>query len=338
MPIRMTDARSENTFDEDIQRLRAAYEQKRNSTNLVPPIGRPNWDISIDVVDGTVIYTYWFELDDNKLQCIRLADIPDTLSGDILRLNRNLPTSIWNSRNNYEIIGDKVTELNNAPSPPDFEPDDEDITSEISMLPDVVVDPVKHFVKKGKYRSEIRNLLACQGGSCPGSPISPHIIRLLGKSADGKLVFEKFNPRYILALVHPLAQYKSWILQVISGLLALHSVGIVHRDLRIDNLIFTLNGGHRLYIIDLESRWGNRLAPEISKEPILNAGWSEKSDIYDLGYVIKGMIYGNTPITYLVEWDVPEPLKMVVDACTRMAPADRPSLMELYNMVLEISD
>ncbi|KAI9640538.1 hypothetical protein NHQ30_010836 [Ciborinia camelliae] len=85
----MADAGLENSFDEDIQRLRAVYDQKRNSTNLVPPAGQPNWDISIDVVDGTVIYTYWFELDDNKLQSIRLANIPGTLSGDILRLNRN---------------------------------------------------------------------------------------------------------------------------------------------------------------------------------------------------------------------------------------------------------
>lgn len=120
--------------------------------------------------------------------------------------------------------------------------------------------------------------------------------------------------------------------------MALHSVGIVHHDLRIDNLVFTPNGGLRTCIIDLENRWGNRLAPKISKEPVLNAGWSEKSDIYDLGYVIKGMIYNNAPITYLVEWDIPLPLKPVVETCTWMSSADRPSLIELYNMVMEISN
>jgi serine/threonine protein kinase len=115
--------------------------------------------------------------------------------------------------------------------------------------------------------------------------------------------------------------------------MTLHSAGIVHHDLRIDNFIFTPNG-LRTCIIDLESRWGNRLEPEISKQPVLDAGWTEKSDIYDLGIVIKGMIYGNTPITNLVGWDVPGPLKPVVEACTRTSPADRPSLIELYDMDL----
>jgi hypothetical protein len=32
---------------------------------------------------------------------------------------------------------------------------------------------------------------------------------------------------------------------------------------------------------DLEGRWGNRLAPEVSREPVLDAGWTKKSDIYD---------------------------------------------------------
>jgi hypothetical protein len=57
-------------------------------------------------VDGTVIYTHWFELDDNELQCVRLADVPGILSGHMPRLNRNLPT--LNDGKNYEITGDKV--------------------------------------------------------------------------------------------------------------------------------------------------------------------------------------------------------------------------------------
>ncbi|KAJ5456226.1 hypothetical protein N7530_011500 [Penicillium desertorum] len=43
----------------------------------------------------------------------------------------------------------------------------------------------------------------------------------------------------------------------------------------------------RVLICDLEGRWGNRLAPEVSREPVLHAGWTEKSDIHDLGYLIK---------------------------------------------------
>lgn len=191
------------------------------------------------------------------------------------------------------------------------------------------VDPNKHFVKKSKYISEIQNLLKCQGGSCSGVSKSAHIIQLLGKSPNGELVFEKFNPRYILAAVYSLPVYKTWILQIVDGLRCLHSLTIVHRDLRIDNLVFAADTS-RLLICDLESRSGNRLAPEISRQPILNAGWTEKSDIYDLGYVIKGMIYGNAP---MVEWPIPPPLDAIVTSCTHISPKERPSLDELFAMV-----
>lgn len=323
-------------FLDEIQALRADYEQRRETSNLVPPAGRPVWDIDIRDIDGTVQYSYWYEIGSEKkedhvnLQCIRLSDLPGTLSGDILRLKRNLPA--LDPKHSYEIRGDEIRVLPTSPAPPDSNDDSEDIHAELLLLPLVAVDPTKHFVKKGKYASEIRNLLACQGGSCQGIPRSPHIIRLLEKSAQDDLVFEKMNPRYILASVYPLSQYKTWILHLIDGLMCLHSLGIVHRDLRIDNLVFTPDGS-TLCIIDLESRWGNRLAPEISRDATLDAGWTEKSDIYDIGHVIKGMIFGNTPVTNVVEWAVPAPLDAVVEACTRALPEQRPTLRELYHMV-----
>ena len=73
-----------------------------------------------------------------------------------------------------------------------------------------------------------------------------------------------------------------------------------------------------------------------SREQVSDAGWTEKSDIYDLGGVIKGMIYGNVPITHSVEWPVPPPLDAVVEACTRQRPEDRLSLDELYATVEQI--
>jgi len=112
----------------------------------------------------------------------------------------------------------------------------------------------------------------------------------------------------------------------------------VHRDLCIDNLLFSYDDS-RLVICDLESRWGNRLAPEVSRLPTLEANWTKASDVYDLGVTIKGMVYGNAPITNLVEWKVPAPLDRIVEACTRVLPVDRPSLDELRNMreTLDIS-
>ncbi|KAL9067681.1 MAG: hypothetical protein Q9157_006734 [Trypethelium eluteriae] len=326
----------QSDFTSAVEALRTVYGTKRESSTLVPPAGRPVWDVDITVIDGKEITTYWYELEDKtpdgkqKLQCVRLVDIPDSVAGAILRLERNLP--ILSGNPDYEIIGDTVQILTDAPKPPVLDDDSEDVTAELALLPEIAVDPEQHFTKKCKYRSEIHNLLLCQGGVCPGVPKSEHIIPLLGKSATGELVFERFTPRYCLVFVYSFARYKAWILQIIKGLACLHSLGIVHRDLRIDNMVFSSDRS-RLYIIDLESRWGNDLAPEIAREPSLDAGWNEKSDVYDLGFVIKGMVYGNVPITSVVQWDVPAPLDTIVQACTQSSPEDRPSLDTLYDMV-----
>ncbi|RJE20386.1 STYKc [Aspergillus sclerotialis] len=319
----------QDSFSQKVPLLRADYQRKRDNTNLVPPTGRSVVDLSVDVIDNVICYTYWYE-DEDDTACVRLADIPNTLSGDILRLQQDLPLR----KGSYEVTGDQLRILEHAPLPPDD--DSEDVSAILSLLPVVEVNPNKHFVKKPKYNSEIQNLLKCQGGSCPGVPKSNNIVQLLGKSPQGDLVFEKFRPRYILAFVNTLAMYKRWILQLISGLGCLHSLGIIHRDLRIDNLVFSSDGS-RLLICDLEARWGNRLAPEISRHPALEAGWTEKSDIHDIGNVIKGMIYGNAPITNQVEWHVPSPLAAIVDACMSDVPEERPRLDDLYAMVEKIN-
>lgn len=204
-------------------------------------------------------------------------------------------------------------------------------------LPLVEIDPAKHFVKKGKYRSEIENLKQCQGGSVPGQTISPHLVQLLGRSDDGRLVFHKLSScARTLGRFSTLAVYKSWILQLIDGLSALHSVGIVHRDLRADNLVFSEDGKH-LAICDLESRWGEREAPEVAFDGGLgDSGWTNKSDVYDIGNCIKSFVYANGPITKFVEWPVPPPLQSIVDACMHPEPEKRPTLESLRVLVERI--
>lgn len=286
----------EDSFSQKVRLLTVDYQRRRDNTNLVPLAGRPVVDLSVDVINSTLYYTYWYQgEEEGETPCVRLAVIPNTLSGDILSLEQDLPLL----KGNYEIIGDQIRSIEQLPLPSEPDDDSEDVRAILGLLPVVEVDADKHFVKKPKYNSEIQNLLKCQGGSCPGILKSNHIVRLLGKSSEGELVFEKFIPRYILVFVKTLAIYKSLILQLIFGLKCLHSLGIVHRDLRIDNLVFSSDGS-RLLICDLESRWGNRLAPEVSDQPVLEAGWTEKPDIYDISYVIKGMIYGNAPITLQV--------------------------------------
>ncbi|KAI1172768.1 kinase-like domain-containing protein [Nemania sp. FL0916] len=337
----MNTASVSDTFVDEVRRLRAAYQKKRDTTTLVPPAGRPVLDVDADIVDGRTRYTYFYERDGaTEPQVVQLVDIPGTFSGAILRLDANLPVR----EDSYAITGNEIRPLTSLPPLPDSEDDDsEDISDALATLPVVAVDPDKHFLKKGKYASEIDNLLACQGGSCPGTRGSPHIVKLLGRSSQGELVFEKHKPRYILAAaVYPLSVYRAWILQLVDGLRYLHSLDIVHRDLRIDNVLFTFTGhddDSRLVICDLEGRWGNRLAPEVSRLPTLDAGWTKASDVYDLGVTIRGMVYGNAPITGQVEWKVPAPLDKIVEACTRVLPADRPSLDEIRDMMetLDIS-
>lgn len=48
---------------------------------------------------------------------------------------------------------------------------------------------------------------------------------------------------------------KSWILQLIDALDRLYSIGIILRDSRASNLLFS-DGGRRLAVCDLEGRWG----------------------------------------------------------------------------------
>ncbi|KAF3070402.1 hypothetical protein GL218_00240 [Daldinia childiae] len=327
------EANTNDAFGQEVTRLRVDYQRKRQGSNLFPPAGQPV--LEMELVPGeTLSMRFWFE-DGTKLgRYVRLFDLPGTLSGDILRLERNLPSV----QGHFEIEGDVVRSLDQCPDHPRAVEDDfEDVSDLVAQLPIINVDSSKHFLKKAKYQSEIENLLKCQGGSCPGTSFSEHLIRLLGASPDGHLVFEKLMTRgALLSCFSSLDIYKRWILHIIDALAYLHSVGIVHRDLRIDNCLFTRDGSH-LVVCDLESRWGQRAAPEITFNGGLNSGWTTRSDIYDIGNCIKCMVYANAPITNQVEWPVPQPLQAIVDACMRKVPGDRPTLLELKGMVESIT-
>ena len=330
---------TEANFVEAVHRFRSEYWKLREQTNIYSRGNKEVIDVASERVDGRNVEILWFEekgeeVSDgakSQVQYVRLVDTPGLL-GDILRLRRNLPLSL---QGNFEIDGDIIRSITPCPVPL-RDPDFEDVCSELTLLPTVQVDLSKHFVKKGKYRSEIWNLLMCQGGTCPGTPLSPNIVRLLGKSKDDELVFEKPLPRYLaLPRYCSIRVYKRWILQLIEAVKCLHSIGIVHRDLHIENILFSPND-NRLVVADLECRWGQRSAPEIVRGDVLDAGWSEKSDIYDIGRIIRCMIYANVPFTAQVEWPVPPPFDVIVEACMRQDPVQRPSLDELLRMMEQI--
>ncbi|KAI1124891.1 kinase-like protein [Nemania abortiva] len=321
----------QDAFASKVLQIREEYRGRRERANLFPPIGKRIID-SMNTRGDKPSVIYWIEDGTEQGQCVRLYDIPGSLSGDILRLRRDLPVV----SGHFEIDGDTIRPLDRCLDPPepiDIEDDFEDVSDLVAQLPLVDVDTDKHFTKKGKYRSEIKNLLTCQSGSCPGKPLSPHLVQLLGRSDKGELVFGKLEQCYSAFFkTSDLATYKSWVLQIISALETLHSLGIIHRDLRTDNLLFSKDG-KKVTVCDLEGRWGQRAAPEVAWEG-LDAGWSAKSDIYDIGNCIKCMVYANNPITSQVEWPVPEPLEAVVQACMRVEPERRPTLQEL-RVILE---
>ncbi|KAG7286493.1 hypothetical protein NEMBOFW57_008804 [Staphylotrichum longicolle] len=180
---------TDDAFSQQVLRLRAAYQRKRQGTKLFPPIGQPV--LEMELVRGTPpSMRIWYEDGTELGRHVHLFDLPGTLSGDILRLERDLPSPV--------------------------EDHFEDISDLVAKLPVVEVNPDAHFVKKGKYRSEIENLLLCQGGACPGTPVSPHLIRLLGASPDGELVFEKLSTRAsTLGRFSSLRVYRTWILGLI---------------------------------------------------------------------------------------------------------------------------
>ena len=62
-----------------------------------------------------------------------------------------------------------------------------------------------------------------------------------------------------------------------------------------------------------------RAAPEIVREDIIDSGWIEKWNVYDIGFCIQCIIYVNVHVNGQVEWPVPPPFDSIVEACTRAA-------------------
>jgi serine/threonine protein kinase len=132
-----------------------------------------------------------------------------------------------------------------------------------------------------------------------------------------------------------LATYKHWILHLIDRLKTLHSPGIVHLDLRADNLVFS-SDGQRLIIIDLEAR-----------EPLRGARCPRDRRQRRAGRL--GMVH---PIRHLRHWKLskawcmpanrlrssngesqPPPKPLSTRVCMRPDPGGRPTLVTLRKMV-----
>ncbi|KAJ3558011.1 hypothetical protein NP233_g11596 [Leucocoprinus birnbaumii] len=118
----------------------------------------------------------WYE---NGLY-VKIRDVPDSLSGNILRLRANVPPLGGHS----EIVGDDVVDLAYKDIPPQGNQDDEDAVDESDELADAVI----FLHSKGIVHRDLalRNLLLSQDGqdlilcdleSCYGSKHCPEIAR-----------------------------------------------------------------------------------------------------------------------------------------------------------------
>lgn len=87
-PEQLSNSNHEQTTQrsaQQVQQLGATYD-KRVRANLIYGYDRQILDLNLGMVDRIRYYTYWYE---PSGQCLRLAAVPDTLSGDILSPKQN---------------------------------------------------------------------------------------------------------------------------------------------------------------------------------------------------------------------------------------------------------
>ena len=127
---------SENIFRQEVSRLRAEYRSKRQRSSPFPPVGQPILDMEY-MRGKTPFMRFWFDDGTELGQYVQLFHLPGTLSGDILRLERNLPQK----QCHFEIKGDVIRTLEICPAHPlPIEDDFEDVTDLVAYLPLIEID------------------------------------------------------------------------------------------------------------------------------------------------------------------------------------------------------
>jgi serine/threonine-protein kinase len=168
-----------------------------------------------------------------------------------------------------------------------------------------------------------------------------HVVRIhdLGESAGVKFITMQYVDGSTLAAVMragrlPYARTLSFAKQIASGLRAAHDVGVIHRDLKPQNIL--VDADDAAYISDfglaksLElTRAGLTHAGEllgtpryVSPEQIRGQAADQRSDLYALGLIMYEMATGEAPMTAVsavdlmyrrVQEPAPDPQRLVAD-------------------------
>ena len=146
----------------------------------------------------------------------------------------------------------------------------------------------------------------------------PNVVRILdcGETADGEPFVAMEHVRGIPLGVHvhqegplPLDRVRAIALQILGGLAAIHSAGLVHADMKSDNVLVDASpAGDRVTIIDFglarqsaasEPCDGDRMVsgtPEyMAPEQIRGEPLTAAADLYAVGVILYEMLTGTTP-------------------------------------------
>lgn len=146
------------------------------------------------------------------------------------------------------------------------------------------------------------------------SPYSVHAIGGCGKTSGGTLAFAmdylegQTLRNYVSIGNRPTAeQIRRWTAQLLEAMREFHSKGIVHRDIKPDNIMLLPNGNVKLFDfgickwVSTDSNLTTQQAPRTvlyaSPEQLLDSDdIDSRSDYYSLGKVIYFLATGRTPI------------------------------------------
>ncbi|KAJ7677271.1 kinase-like domain-containing protein [Mycena rosella] len=349
---------SDETFLAEVQRLRAQDFELKDASNLLE--GHTSIIMHASVFHGL------YKRPSEAIRYVVVHDVPDTLSGNILRLRASLPWSpppqdsllsldkLGAIRDDetqirgYEIRGNDISEISGLSAIPlglfieDDDSEEENTAdvvaklspADVAKLPLIVYDERIHFAKFPRLSSEIVNLLQAKEHKLL------NVVDLLGRTDDGRIVFPKLNNHHKLsANTIGVLALKRIFLQLAEALIQLHSIGIIHRDLLPRNILGS-SDHQTAYLCDLEVDLGSWECPEIAaalavqREDLSLVPYSEASDVYMFGRLMTDFILSNATRTRWQgmdggNWLPPAPFRSVVLDCVKAAPSARLTMCQV---------